>query len=77
VEGLINRHCRVHLTDVRDIHPSPMLETGGLSPSMRPALWTCLVAFQLLFIYLIRRRFFLENARRNVEELLRQADLVR
>jgi len=61
----------------RDIHPSPMLETGGLSPSMRPAFWTCWAAFQLLLIYLLRRRFYVEMARHDVEHLARQADLAR
>ena len=60
----------------RDIHPSPMLETGGLSPSMRPTFWICLAAFHLLFIYLVRRRFFLEEARLKVEELARHPKLV-
>jgi heme exporter protein C len=58
----------------RDIHPSPMVETGGLSPSMRPALWMCWAAFQLLFIYLMRRRYHVENARHDVELLVRHAD---
>jgi len=61
----------------RDIHPSPMLETGGLAPAMRPALWTCLAAFLLLMVYLIRRRFHLEEIRQEVEWLERQADLAR
>jgi heme exporter protein C len=61
----------------RDIHPSPMVETGGLSPAMRPALWTSLVVFQILFIYLMRRRFFLERARHDVEWLERRVDLAR
>jgi heme exporter protein C len=60
----------------RDVHPSPMLESGGLSPAMRPALWTCWAAFQILFIYLIRRRFYLESARNDVEWLVRRADLL-
>jgi heme exporter protein C len=59
----------------RDIHPSPMLETGGLAPSMRPALLVCWAVFQLLLIYLIRRRFFLEAAREEVEWLARRVDL--
>jgi heme exporter protein C len=59
----------------RDIHPSPMLETGGLSPSMRPAFWTCLAAFHLLLLYLARRRYFLEEARVEVEQLARHPDL--
>jgi heme exporter protein C len=58
----------------RDIHPSPMLETGGLSPSMRPALWVCWAAFQLLLICLLRRRYCLESMRSELERLERQAD---
>jgi len=57
----------------RDIHPSAMLEGGGLSPAMRPAFLVCLIAFQLLLIYLLRRRFFLESLRDQLEELERQA----
>ena len=58
----------------RDIHPSPMLETGGLAPSMRPAFWTCWVVFQVLLIFLLRRRFYLESMRSEMESLERQAD---
>lgn len=61
----------------RDQHPSPMLETGGLASSMQPALWTCAAAFLILFVYLIRRRFFLESARLELERLERMADLAR
>jgi heme exporter protein C len=61
----------------RDIHPAPMLETGGLSPSMRPALWICWAVFQILFIYLLRRRFFLESAREEVEWIVRGAETAR
>jgi heme exporter protein C len=56
----------------RDIHPSPMLESGGLSPSMRPAFYICIVVFLMLMIYLIRRRFFIEVLRDDLEELARQ-----
>ena len=52
-----------------------MLETGGLSPAMRPALWTCWAVFQILFVYLLRRRFFLESMRQDVEWLQRRVDL--
>jgi heme exporter protein C len=58
----------------RDLHPSPMLETGGLSASMRPAFWVCWIAFQLLLVYLLRRRFFLESIRDDVEELERRTE---
>jgi heme exporter protein C len=59
----------------RDIHPSPMLETGGLSPAMRPAFYVCLLAYVLLVVFLIRRRLYLEVARHDVELLQRRADL--
>jgi heme exporter protein C len=57
----------------RDIHPSPMLESGGLAPAMRPALWTCLAVFQVLFIYLLRRRYYIEAMSVELERLERQA----
>lgn len=61
----------------RDIHPSPMLETGGLAPSMRPALWVCIAAFLILYLYLLRRRFYLETMRNQVERMIRRADAIR
>jgi heme exporter protein C len=61
----------------RDIHPSPMLETGGLSPAMRPAFYICFAAFLVLFVYLMRRRYYLEDARHEVEWLVRRADTTR
>ena len=61
----------------RDIHPSAMLETGGLSPSMRPAFFVCFAVFELLMIYLLRRRFYLETMRVELEWIERQADVVR
>jgi heme exporter protein C len=61
----------------RDLHPSPMIETGGLAPEMRPALWTCAAAFLLLFVYLLRRRLFLETARQDVEMLGRRVETLR
>jgi heme exporter protein C len=59
----------------RDQHPSAMLETSGLAPAMRPAFYTCITAFALLLAYLIRRRYFLEEARLEAEMIARQADL--
>jgi heme exporter protein C len=58
----------------RDLHPSPMLERGNLSASMRPAFWVCCIVFQCLMIYLLRRRFFLQTMRHEVEEIERQAE---
>jgi len=57
----------------RDLHPSPMLETGGLAPSMRPAFWISWAAFEFLLVYLVRRRFYLERMRDEVERLQRLA----
>jgi heme exporter protein C len=57
----------------RDIHPSPMVETGGLSPAMRPALWACILAYTLLTVYLLRRRYYLEIAHQDIEMLERRA----
>jgi len=59
----------------RDHHPSAMLETGGLSPAMRPAFWTCIAAFLLLFVYLLRRRVSLETAREDVDLLSRRVEI--
>ena len=61
----------------RDIHPSPMLETGGLAPSMRPAFWVCVTAFLVLYLYLLRRRFYLESMRSKVEWMIRRTDTIR
>ena len=51
-----------------------MLEKGGLSASMQPAFWVCCIAFQFLLVYLLRRRFFLESIRDEVEELERRTE---
>jgi heme exporter protein C len=58
----------------RDHHPSAMLETGGLDPSMRPAFYICMAAFLILFLYLLRRRFYLETMRNKVEGMIRRID---
>jgi heme exporter protein C len=64
-------------TRFRDLHPPAVLETGGLDAAMWPAFVTSLAAFLILLTYLIRRRFFLESARLELERLERQADLSR
>jgi heme exporter protein C len=61
----------------RDIHPSPMLETGGLAPSMRPAFFVCMAVFEVLLVFLLRRRFYLESMKGEMESLERQADAAR
>jgi heme exporter protein C len=57
----------------RDMHPSAMIETGGLSPAMRPALWTCVAAYLVLMIYLIRRRYYQEIVQQELEQIERNA----
>jgi heme exporter protein C len=59
----------------RDQHPSAMLETGGLSPSMRPAFFVCFAVFEILMIYILRRRFYVEAMRVELEQIERQADV--
>jgi heme exporter protein C len=61
----------------RDLHPSAVIETGGLAPEMRPAFFTCALVFLVLLVYIIRRRLFLESARVELERLERAANLVR
>jgi heme exporter protein C len=62
----------------RDQHPSAVIESGGLpSPAMQLTFFTCMTVFLLLLISLIRRRYFLESARREVEELDRMIDQAR
>lgn len=57
----------------RDIHPSPVIESGGLAPAMRPAFWVCVFAFTLLMTTMIRRRQSLELLRQEVDALARRA----
>jgi len=61
----------------RSQHPEAMVEKGNLLPIMYLALGTCALAYLILLVYLIRRRYFLETARLEVERLVRQADLPR
>jgi heme exporter protein C len=61
----------------RDQHPSAMLETGQMSAAMYTAWFTCIAAFVILLGYLIRRRYFLESARLELEQLERMADSAR
>jgi|WetSurMetagenome_2_1015567.scaffolds.fasta_scaffold156836_2 heme exporter protein C len=61
----------------RDHHPGPMLETGGLAPSMRPAFYVCVAVFQVLMVFLLRRRYCLETMRGDMELLERQSDASR
>jgi heme exporter protein C len=61
----------------RDQHPSAMIDSGDLAAALRPAFYTCLATFLILLTWLMRRRYFLESARQELERLERQADLSR
>ncbi len=50
-----------------------MLESGGIDPAMRPAFWACVASFELLLVYLLRRRCALESMREEMERLERLA----
>ena len=54
-----------------------MIESGNLDPSMRPAFFICMIVFQILLVFLLRRRFYLESVRGEMESLERQADAAR
>jgi heme exporter protein C len=61
----------------RDIHPPAMLESGGLAPEMKPAFYVCMAVFQVLMIYLLRRRFYLESLGNELELIEREAGTLR
>ncbi len=61
----------------RDQHPSAVVETGQMAGAMYTAWFTCIAVFLILLVYLIRRRYFLESARLELEQLERMADLAR
>ncbi|MEK6710190.1 MAG: cytochrome c biogenesis protein CcsA [Nitrospinota bacterium] len=55
----------------RTLHPGPVvLRSGGmrdLPPSMHLALWSCLLAFTLLFFYFVRKRAAIERLQMQAE----------
>jgi heme exporter protein C len=63
----------------RDLHPLINEKgKGGLEgPMMVATFCMCIAAFLLLMVCLIRRRYFLEKARLEAEQLARAADLAR
>lgn len=61
----------------RDQHPSAMIDSGDLAAPMKAALGVCAGAFLLLLVVLLRRRYFLESARLEVERLERMIDQAR
>ena len=61
----------------RGQHPSAVVETGQMAAAMYTAWFACIVVFMILLVYLIRRRYFLESARLELERLERMVDLAR
>ena len=65
----------VHMSVVwwRTLHPGPVvMRSGGMQElpgSMHIALWSSLLAFTLVFAYLVRRRAELERLRLRAEDL--------
>ncbi len=56
----------------RDIHPSPVVRGGGLTPAMWVAFGFSLFTFTLLFFYLLHHRLRLQRTQVRLEELKRQ-----
>ncbi len=56
----------------RTIHPGPVVQTGGLSPSMLYTLIVCLVAFTLFYVVLMALRISLRDAEEKVEALIQE-----
>lgn len=55
----------------RTQHPQPLIFEGGLAPSMMLTLMVCLVAFTVLYVFLLMQRFSLRTAEAEVAKLKR------
>ncbi|HEX5416007.1 MAG TPA: cytochrome c biogenesis protein CcsA [Chloroflexota bacterium] len=56
----------------RTLHPAPVIQLeggGGMPPQMLYALMVSLVAFTLLYVYLLRQRVQIEHLRTEIEQL--------
>ncbi|MBI2865914.1 MAG: cytochrome c biogenesis protein CcsA [Chloroflexi bacterium] len=53
----------------RTLHPGPVIQTGGLEPAMRSALFVSLFAFTVFFVILLRYRLRLRHMQAEVEAL--------
>jgi heme exporter protein C len=61
----------------RTQHPQPVLaggENSGLAPPMYQTLLVCLVAFTLLFLYLVKKRIELQHLREELDERHRRTE---
>ncbi len=61
----------------RNQHPSAIVEKGEMARDMYIAWFTCIAVFLVLLVYLVRRRYFLESARLELERLERMVDQAR
>ena len=59
----------------RTQHPSPVMgggEGSGLDPQMRVAFFFSLITFTLLFLFLTRKRYQLEQIQSEIDELYKE-----
>ncbi len=59
----------------RTQHPAPVMaggEDSGLAPEMRFVLFFCLLTFTVLFFYLLQKRYRIEKAEQEVNELYKK-----
>lgn len=53
----------------RTLHPGPVIQTGGLDPAMRTALFVSLFAFTVFYVMLLRYRLRLRRIEAEIDEL--------
>ncbi|HLG51572.1 MAG TPA: cytochrome c biogenesis protein CcsA [Chloroflexota bacterium] len=58
----------------RTLHPQPVIEEGGLPPSMLVTMLISLLAFTLFYIVVMRQRLRIELMRDEIERLLEEAE---
>jgi heme exporter protein C len=54
----------------RTQHPAPLIFEGGLAPQMLMTLMVSLTAFTVLYVILLRQRFFLRKSEDEVKKLM-------
>jgi len=54
----------------RGMHPGDVIFSGGLAPSMLLTLMVCLSAFTVLYIILLRQRFYLKKSEDEIKKIM-------
>jgi heme exporter protein C len=54
----------------RTQHPGPLIFSGGLVPQMLLTLMVCLSAFTVLYITLLRQRFYLKKSENEIKKIM-------